>query len=129
MKITENFLTLKIILKAPLTKVNFGRGIFFQFDNFELLRAKPYTFAKLHILHMENYMFCTRYILLHMQKHIQVVSEKIIQFSIFICGKSKQSTATTLRWLKHNCPVCKKIFKWYHSMVRCKSCGLLSDEC
>ena len=59
---------------------------------------------------------------------IQVVSEKIIQFSIFNCGKNKQSTATTLRWLKHNLPVCKKIFKWYHSMVRCKSYGPLSDE-
>ena len=35
-----------------------------------LLRAKPYTFAKLYVLHMQNYMFCTRYILLHMQKHI-----------------------------------------------------------
>ena len=60
---------------------------------------------------------------------VQVVSEKIIQFSIFICRKSKQSTATTLQWPKHNCPVCKKIFKWYHSMVRCKSYGPLSDEC
>ena len=29
---------------------------------------------------------------------------------------------------KHNFPVCKKIFKWYHSMVMCKSYGLLSDE-
>ena len=29
---------------------------------------------------------------------------------------------------KHNFPVHKKIFKWYHSMVRCKSYGPLSDE-
>ena len=48
---------------------------------------------------------------------IQVVSEKIIQFSIFNCGKSKQSTAITLWWPKHNFPVCKKIFKWHHSRL------------
>ena len=34
-----------------------------------MLRAKPYTFAKLYVLHMQNYMFCTRFIILHMQKH------------------------------------------------------------
>ena len=27
-----------------------------------------------------------------------------------------------------NFPVCKRIFNWYHSMVRCKSYGPLSDE-
>ena len=59
---------------------------------------------------------------------IQVVSEKIIQFSIFYCRKSKQSTAKHSSGQKHNFPVCKKIFKWYHSMVRCKSYGPLSDE-
>ena len=40
----------------------------FQSNHTPLLRAKPYIFAKLYILHMQNYMFCTRYILLHMQK-------------------------------------------------------------
>ena len=56
---------------------------------------------------------------------IKVVSEKniYIQYSISNCGKRKQSTATDLRWPKHNFPVCKKIFKWYRSMVRCKSYG------
>ena len=37
-----------------------------------LLFLECFTFAKLYILHMQNYMFCTRYILLHMQKHILV---------------------------------------------------------
>ena len=59
--------------------------------------------------------------LIHVHINIQVVSEKIIQLSILNCGKSKQSTVTTLRWPKYNFLVCKKIFKWYHSMVRCKS--------
>ena len=59
---------------------------------------------------------------------IQVVSEKIIQFLFFHCEKSKQSTATTLQWPKHNFPVCKKIFNWYQSMVRNKSYGSLSNK-
>ena len=42
--------------------------------------------------------------------YVQVVSEKIIQFSFFYCGKSKQSTATTLQCPKHNSTVCKKMF-------------------
>ena len=31
-----------------------------------------YIRKTIYILHMQNYMFCTRYILLHMQKHIFV---------------------------------------------------------
>ena len=53
---------------------------------------------------------------------------KNIQFSIFNCGKSKQSTATTLWWPKHNFHACKKIFKWYRFMVRYKSYDPLSNE-
>ena len=31
------------------------------------------------------------------REHVQGVSEKMMQFSIFDCGKSKQGTATTPR--------------------------------
>ena len=44
----------------------------FSINDWSLLRAKPCTFVKLYILHMQNYMFCTRYMRLHMQKHILV---------------------------------------------------------
>ena len=58
----------------------------------------------------------------------RLCQRKIIQFSVFNYGKSKQSTATILWWPKHNFSVCKKVFKWYHSIIRCKSYGPMSDE-
>ena len=42
---------------------------------------------------------------------------KRIQLSLFYCGKVTQNSDGQIC----NFPVCKKIFKWYHSMVRCKS--------
>ena len=46
------------------------------------LRAKPYTFAKLHvyILHMQNYMFCTKYLLLHMQYILYTCAKHIVLY-------------------------------------------------
>ena len=41
---------------------------------------------------------------------VQVVSEKKkYQFSILIA--EKENTATTLRWPKHNVPMCKRIYE------------------
>ena len=60
--------------EVPTTKITTDTAFVFVFVflRMTMLRAKPYTFAKQYILHMQNYMFCTRYILLHMQKHILV---------------------------------------------------------
>ena len=61
---------------------------------------------------------------------LQVVSEKIIQFSFFFYyEKSKQSTANSTPVAKNiHFPVCKKIFKWYQTINPCSGDGLLSDE-
>ena len=58
----------------------------------------------------------------------QAVSGKIIQFSFFITEKVNKTQQQHSGPLKHIFSVCKNIFKWYHSMVRCKSYGPLSDE-
>ena len=63
-----------------------------------------------------------------MELIIQVVSEKIIQFLIFIVEKINKAQQQHSGGQKHNFPRCKKILKWYHSMIRCKSYGPLSDE-
>ena len=47
-----------------------------------------------HLLHLGKLQYLHRWLI------VQVVSEKNIQFSIFNCGKSKQSTATALQWPK-----------------------------
>ena len=59
-----------------------------------------------------------------------------IQFSIFVAkiinkaqqkkqNKTKQKNTLLVKSIIFRC---KKIFRWYHSMVRCKSYGPLSDE-
>ena len=57
------------------------------------------------------------------------MSKKIVQFSFFfITEKVNKKQKQHSGGQKHNFPVCRKIFKWYHSMVRCKNYGRLSDE-
>ena len=59
---------------------------------------------------------------------VQVVSEKkLYNFQILIAEKLHKAQHQQFGGQKHNFPVCK-IFKWYHSMVRCKSYGSLTDE-
>ena len=54
--------------------------------------------------------------------------KKLYNFHFFIAEKVNKAQQRDSGDQKHNFPVCKKIFKWYHSMVRCKSYGPLSDE-
>ena len=56
--------------------------------------------------------------------------KKNLQFSFFIAKKvKKQNTVKTLQWQKPKVFLCvRSFFKWYHSMIRCKSYGPLSDE-
>ena len=56
---------------------------------------------------------------------IQVVS---YNFQCLIVEKLNKARQHHSSGQKHNFPVSKRIFKWYHSMVRCKSYGPLSDE-
>ena len=56
---------------------------------------------------------------------VQVVSEKNIQFLITEkVNKARQQHSGAKKIIFR----CKKIVKWYHFMVRCKSYGPLSDE-
>ena len=54
--------------------------------------------------------------------------KKIIQFLYLYCKKANKAQQQCSSDQKHKIPVCKKIFKWYQSMVRCKSYGHVSDK-
>ena len=77
-----------------------------------MLRAKPYTFAKLYILHMQNYMFCTRYvytfayaktytcakhIVLHMQRYMFCITyEKLYILNKKRCAFHEEAPTTKI---------------------------------
>ena len=54
--------------------------------------------------------------------------KNIYNFQFLITEKVNKAQQQHSSGQKHNFPVCKKFFKWYLSMVRCKSYGPLSDE-
>ena len=58
----------------------------------------------------------------------RLCQKKLYNFHIFIAEKVNKARQQHFDGQKHNFHVCKKIFKWYHSMVRCKSYGPLGDE-
>ena len=51
-----------------------------------------------------------------------------IQYFFFIAEKVNKAQQQHSKGQKHNSSVCKKIFKWYHSMVMCNIYGPLSGE-
>ena len=53
----------------------------------------------------------------------RLCQKKLYNFQFFIVEKEIKAQQQHSGSQKHNCPVCKKIFKWYHSMVRSKSYG------
>ena len=55
------------------------------------------------------------------------VWKKLYNFLFFIAKKVGKAQQQHSGGQKHNFPVFKMIFKWYKSMVRCKSYGPLSD--
>ena len=63
-----------------------------------------------------------------MPRHLKVVSEKLYNFQFLIAEKVNKAQQQHSGIQKHNFPVFKKTFKWYHSIIRCKSNGPLSDE-
>ena len=67
--------------------------------------------------------------LLSLNKRVYRLCQKnVYNFQVFIAEKVNKAQQQPFGDLKHTFPVCKKIFKCYHSMVRCKSYGPLSDE-
>ena len=64
-------------------------------------------------------MTCSRYRLCH---------KKLNNFQFLTGEKVNKAQQQHSGGQKHSLPVRKKILKWYHSMVRCKSYGPLRDE-
>ena len=58
----------------------------------------------------------------------RLCQKKIYNFQFLIAEKVNKARQQHSDGQKHNFPVRKEIFKWYHSMVRCKRYGPLSDE-
>ena len=58
----------------------------------------------------------------------RLCQKKLYNFQFLIAEKVNKSRQQHSRGQKHDFPVCKKILKWYHSMVRCKYYGPLSVE-
>ena len=58
----------------------------------------------------------------------RLCQKKLYNFQVFIMEQVNKAQQQHSHGLKHNIPVCKKVFKWYHSMVKCKSYGPLSNE-
>ena len=56
------------------------------------------------------------------------VWKKLYNFYFLIVKKVNNAQQQHSNGQKHDFPVCKKIFKWYQSMVNCKSYGPLSDK-
>ena len=55
------------------------------------------------------------------------VRKKLYNFQSLIAKKVNKARQQHSNGQKHNL-FCVRFFKWYHSMVRCKSYGPLSDE-
>ena len=56
------------------------------------------------------------------------VRKKLYNFESLIAEKVNTAGQQHSGGQKPYLPVCKKNFKWYHSIFRCKSYGPLSDE-